>query len=158
MTITDLKELLMRRAAARRGLPDTFDKPVRLGEWVIATDGHAILALKTTAKYTHTNIKVESAKEWINSPLSAEILPFKPLEQFCSGSNYGYIDGAFFDLTILCDFMVPIEANVYRFRLDYEKHMLTIGGDDWRIIIMERKSDPVADKDQPWFQMGGGDL
>lgn len=146
MIIRDLKELLMRRAASRPGgLPFGMYNPIRLGEWVIATDGWALFALKTAEKYTHTDKGFDVAVEWIKTPLSLAIYPMKQLADFADNNEFGLINGIHFDLTILRDFLVPVEAEFYHLYLNKKEGMLFVGGEFWRVILMARKDAPLGE-------------
>jgi hypothetical protein len=163
VNVETLKNILLLREASRIDFPVKWKNPVRIGEWVMVTDGWCFLAIKSEEQVLDSSQYGETILGWINKELSNKALPMIPFKQFVGRRRISNIDGHCYDMDILADFLPFVESNSYRYAHYRQEpmpgkasaHSLHLGGDDWRIVLMGKAGFGFAETFAPEFEMGG---
>jgi hypothetical protein len=118
-------------------------RPFRFNKWVIATDGWGLVALKIAGEYPRiAGKRVKGMRSVMKPKLLGPLFPILPLRKFCAKGKLGMICGHPYDLRILRDLLTVVDAEEYQLFSDSGAHCLHIGGDGWRIALMQRINEP----------------
>ncbi len=161
MIIADLKNVILLRQAVRFDFPADFLNPVRVGEWLVASDGTCFVAYKSKEPCDTPPGRMAAAKPWLDADLGTKAMPLNELKMFAGKRKISAIDGRKFDMDIFADFIAFIDAKTYRFaffRTDARNERepmwaLQVGDDTWRVMLMGMKGE-LPDF-CPYFTMEG---
>jgi len=143
--------ILKRRRKEWGGLFLAINTPYRAGDWVIATDGRALLGVKASWKVREGDAPRTAAISWLEKPVGKKKLSLPKLRDFASKHQDASILGYEYDLSILADFLLPLEDEFCGVKYDSDLNALHLSGNGWGIIFMRRRLKPG--KDVPVFRL-----